>query len=95
MVIVAGRLVIDPTEREAYLEGCKDVVGQARRTTGCLDFSITADLVDPDRVNIFERWVSQDAVEAFRGSGPSGEQLQTIISASVAEYDVVDERILL
>ena len=95
MVIVAGRLVVDPTERDAYLEGCKDVVGHARRTAGCLDFSITADLVDPARVNIFERWESQDAVEAFRGSGPSSEQLQTIVSASVAEYDVADERVLL
>jgi quinol monooxygenase YgiN len=92
MVIVAGHLVVSPADREAYLAGCVDVVVQARQTTGCLDFSIAADLVRPDRINVFERWESQEAVAAFRGSGPTGEQLAAITSASVAEYDVAEER---
>jgi quinol monooxygenase YgiN len=46
------------------------VVEKARGTTGCLDFAITADLIDPGRVNIFERWESQAAVKAFRKSPP-------------------------
>ena len=46
----------------------------------------------PRRINVFERWESQDAVEAFRGSGPSDDQGDAIVSASVAEYDVSDER---
>jgi len=50
------------------------VVEQARGTAGCLDFAIAADLIDPSRVNIFERWESQAAVENFRSSGPSNEQ---------------------
>jgi quinol monooxygenase YgiN len=95
MVIVAGHLVVEPSGRERYLAECVAVVEQARRTHGCLDFAITADLVDPGRVNVFERWESQDAVEAFRGSGPSDEQHTTIESASVAEYDVTDERRLM
>jgi hypothetical protein len=52
------------------------------------------DLLDPGRVNIFERWESRAAVEAFRGSGPSDEQAATIVAASVAEYDVAAERTL-
>lgn len=94
MVIVAGHLVVDPQEREAYLAGCADVVEQARRAPGCLDFSITADLVDPGRIVIFERWESQAAVEEFRGSGTSDEQAAAILAASVAEYDVADVRSL-
>ncbi|MGH3453339.1 MAG: putative quinol monooxygenase [Nocardioidaceae bacterium] len=46
----------------------------------------------PGRVNIFERWESQAAVEAFRGSGPSDEQGAAILSGSVAEYDVAEGR---
>ena len=80
MVIVAGHLVLDPRQRETYLEGCRDVVDQARRAPGCLDFAVTADLLDPSRVDIFERWESQAAVDAFRGSGPSDEQTSTVIS---------------
>lgn len=94
MVIVAGHLEVDPAERERYLAGCVAVVEQARAAEGCLDFSISADLVDPGRVAVYERWASQDAVEAFRGSGPSGEQGAAILAAEVAEYDVAGVRSL-
>jgi heme-degrading monooxygenase HmoA len=92
VVIVAGHLIISPTQRDNYLAGCRDVVEQARRALGCLDFAVTADLLDSSRVNIFERWESQEAVDAFRGDGPSDGQLRAITSATVVEYDVTGER---
>lgn len=95
MIIVAGHIMVDPEQRATYLEDCVTVVEQARQAPGCLDYSITADLVDPGRIAIFERWESQAAVEAFRGSGPSDEQGAAMLSASVAEYDVADVRILI
>jgi quinol monooxygenase YgiN len=94
VVIVAGHLVVDPLEREAYLAGCSSVVEQARRAPGCLDFALGADLLDPGRINVLERWESPAAVEAFRGSGPSDDQSAAIVSASVAEYDVAGVRTL-
>ena len=94
MVIVAGHITVDPEERQSYLAGCMSVVEQARRADGCLDFAITADLLDPGRVNLFERWETQAAIETFRGSGPSDEQGATMLSASVAEYDIADVRSL-
>jgi quinol monooxygenase YgiN len=104
VVIVAGHLVVDPAQRDDYLSGCVGVVRQARRAPGCLDFALSADSVDPGRINIFERWDSQAAVEAFRGwghlppegqgDGPSDEQGAAILSASVCEYDVTEERSL-
>ena len=95
MVIVAGHITVEPQQRESYLAGCVRVVEQARGAAGCLDFAITADLIDPSRINIFERWESQAAVETFRGSGPSDEQGAAMLSASVSEYDVADVRPLL
>jgi len=92
MVIVAGHLIVDPEHRDTYLAGCRAVMEQARRAPGCLDFAVTADLLEADRVVIFERWESQDAVNAFRGSGPSEEQTAAITSASVTEYDITGER---
>ncbi|MFC9363271.1 putative quinol monooxygenase [Rhodococcus sp. NPDC057014] len=94
MVIVAGHITVEPDQREAYLAGCVSVVEQARGAAGCLDFAISADLIDPGRINIFERWGSQAAVDAFRSSGPSDEQGAAMLTASVAEYDVADERAL-
>ncbi|TRW76982.1 antibiotic biosynthesis monooxygenase [Mycolicibacterium sp. 018/SC-01/001] len=92
MVIVAGYLMVEPAERAAYLAGCADVVTAARATRGCMDFAISADLIDPGRVNIYERWENQRAVEMFRGSGPSGEQGAAIIRGSVTEHDVTGTR---
>jgi quinol monooxygenase YgiN len=60
--------------------------------SGCLDYAISADAVDPDRISIFERWESQAVVDAFRGSGPSVEQGAAILSGSVADYDVAAVR---
>ena len=92
MVIVAGFLIVDPSERDSYLEGCRSVVEQARVARGCLDYVITADLADPGRIDIFERWESRAAVENFRGDGPSDDQHGSIVSASVCEYDVTNEK---
>ena len=94
MVIVAGHLMVDPHERASYLADCVSVVEQARRADGCLDFAITADVVDAGRIVIFERWRSQEDVEAFRGRGPSDDQAAAVLSASVAEYDVAGMRSL-
>lgn len=94
MVIVAGHIVVAPQHRQSYLASCAPVVEQARRTAGCLDFAVTADLVDPGRVDIFERWESTAAVEAFRGDGPGAEQATMTLSASVVEYEVARARSL-
>ncbi|MDT3440690.1 MULTISPECIES: putative quinol monooxygenase [unclassified Pseudofrankia] len=94
MIIVAGQILVDPAERDRYLVGCVGVVEHARRTPGCLDFALSADLIDAARINVFERWETLEAVEAFRGSGPSDEQTAATLAAYVAEYDVVDVRSL-
>lgn len=94
MVIVAGHLIVGPQARDDYLAGCAQAVDLARSAAGCLDFAISADLLDPARINIYERWDSQEAVEAFRGSGPGEDQSAAVRSASVSEYDVAGTRSL-
>jgi hypothetical protein len=49
-------------------------------------------LIEPDRIDIFERWESRVALDEFRGSGPGDEQQGSIVSASVCEYDVGNEQ---
>ncbi|MEU4432386.1 antibiotic biosynthesis monooxygenase family protein [Nocardia rhamnosiphila] len=94
MLIVAGHLVVDPPARAAYLDGCIGVIEQARSAPGCLDFALSPDLTDPARINIFERWVDRESVEAFRGSGTGDEQAASIRDASVAEYEIAEIRSL-
>lgn len=88
MLIVAGSIHVDATARDGYVAECVAVVTQAREAPGCLDFAITADSLDPTRVDVYERWESVAAVEAFRGSGPSGDQQAAIAAADVSQYEV-------
>lgn len=91
MIIVAGHLVMDPGDRETYLQSCVEAVRQGRQASGCFDFSATADLLDDARVNVFERWRSRQDLEAFRTEGPSEEQQSMLRGGSVAEYAVDGE----
>jgi quinol monooxygenase YgiN len=91
VIIVAGPIFVEPSEREAYLAGCGEVIAAARAAEGCLDFHLAGDPVEAGRINVFERWASVAAVEAFRGDGPSGEQQAEILDAAVVQYEVASE----
>jgi quinol monooxygenase YgiN len=88
MIIVAGHLVVNAPNREEFLARSRDAVRLARATKGCLDFVVAADLVDDERVNVFERWQNQKALETFRGSGPDDGLGALVRRYEIAEYAV-------
>ncbi len=88
MLVIAGWLKVDPAERDPYAADCVTVVAQARSAPGCLDFVISADPIEPDRINVYERWDSDEQLERFRGSGPSAEQTAQINDAQVRKYRI-------
>lgn len=88
MIIVAGWLKVDAKDRDRYVAECVTVVEQARTATGCLDFTIAADPIAPDRVNVYERWETDADVERFRGSGPDAEQTAQVRDAEVKRYRI-------
>jgi quinol monooxygenase YgiN len=86
MLIIAGNLIVDPADRAAFLASNGDVVEQARRAPGCLDFVQAADPLDPSRINIFERWDNEGHLLAFRGAGEPASDSPPVISADVKRY---------
>lgn len=88
MIIISGELYVDTDVREEYLAACRTVVEQARTAPGCLGFALSADLVDPERINVYERWASDDDVERFRTSGPAFEQAALIRRGEVRKYRI-------
>jgi len=88
VIIVAGRLYVDASGRDAYLQGCHEVIEFARAAPGCLDFHLAADPLEPDRINVYEQWETVADAEAFRGSGPSSEQTVAIRDAAVDQHEV-------
>ncbi|SCL19489.1 putative quinol monooxygenase [Micromonospora inyonensis] len=63
-------------------------VDAARAADGCLDFALTADLLDPGRIIVCERWASDEQLLAFRDCGPGDEQTVAIRDASVHKYRI-------
>jgi quinol monooxygenase YgiN len=90
VIIVAGALFVEPDERDAYLEGCGEVVAAARQASGCLDFALSPDLLEPGRIDVFERWETEEDLHRFRGSGPDAGQMAALLSVRVGEYEVVE-----
>jgi len=88
MIIIAGWIEIDPADRDTYVAGCIPVVVQARTAPGCLDFAIAVDLVEPNRITIYERWETDAELENFRGSGPDAGQTAQIRNADVRRYRI-------
>ncbi|MFF5171566.1 putative quinol monooxygenase [Micromonospora sp. NPDC000089] len=86
MFIIAGSIYVDPAGRDAYLASCVEVVRLAREAPGCVDFAIGADLVEPGRINVYERWEDEERLLAFRKDGPSQEQTAAIRGAEVHRY---------
>lgn len=66
IIIIAGFYLVARTKRDATVTKCKDLVERARAAPGCLDLSISADPVDPARINMFELWRSEKDLRAWR-----------------------------
>lgn len=72
MIIIAGYTRTDVEKRDATVEAFRGMIKRARAYDGCLDFSISADAVDPTRVNLFECWRDQTTLDAWRKVAKGG-----------------------
>ncbi len=88
MIIVSGRVYVRPGAREKFLTLSAEAVAQAQRSSGCRDFVVAADPIEPDRVNVYEEWESEEALIAFRGDGPDDDLSSGIVKADVAKHTV-------
>lgn len=95
MVIVGGTFELDPAMRDAFLASRADMMRESRSEPGCIEYTFSADPLDPGRVVLFERWTDQDALDAHlvirRADTRSSAQVVPI-SSSIVMYDVTGER---
>jgi quinol monooxygenase YgiN len=91
MIIVSGTFEVDPTQRERFLAERRERMRTSRAEAGCFEYTFSADPLDADRVLLFERWASQDALDAHLAA-PSSEFEVAAIRSSITLYDVAGER---
>jgi quinol monooxygenase YgiN len=91
VIIVAGHMRVEPERRDSFVGRLASVVERGRAAAGCLDVAITADPLDPGRINVFEVFESDAALDAFRSTNPDW-QSAAQLTPSLAEYDVATMR---
>ncbi len=89
MIIVAGKLEIADGRRDEFLEASREAMIQARQTPGCVDFTVAADPLEKNRVNIYEAWESEGQLNAFRGKGPGDSMTELIVAADVFQKELL------
>jgi quinol monooxygenase YgiN len=92
MLIIAGHVQVDPERRDEYVAAHAELVRRARSAPGCLDVAITADPVDPGRANNFERWESQETLDAWRKVARAPRTGIEFLDVDVQLYDVSGAR---
>lgn len=66
MIIIAGHELVEAEQRDAFVAAFRDLITRARDFDGCIHVAITADSVDPERVNVIEVWRDADAMNRWR-----------------------------
>ncbi len=81
MIIIAGYTLVEAGKRDAAARAFAGMVERARQQDGCLDFSLSADSVDADRVNLFECWRDEKSLKAWRkvAKGPRVKMKKAVV----------------
>ena len=84
-VIVAG-CTVEPKKRDEVVKNFEDLVLRARSAPGCLDFGITADPVDSNRINNFEFWQSEKDLNSWRAVANPPKEITPMLRMEVQKH---------
>ena len=87
-VIVAGWYLVDPEKRDKVVASFEALLLRARNAPGCIDFAVSADPVDPSRLNMFEFWRSEADLRAWRTVAKAPKGMPRIRRAEVQKHVV-------
>lgn len=87
-IIVAGKLIVKSGTRDEFIKKSLEAILLARKNEACLDFLVSPDPIDMNRVNIFEKWKSHFELNAFRESDPEDDMFSLVESFDVNEYEI-------
>ena len=91
MLIVAGYFRVAPDNRAAFLENRRASVVRSRGERGCHAYTISADLVDPELVHLYERWESKEDLAAHIAANradPRPSDGFDVLESEVLQYEI-------
>ena len=95
MVIVGGTFEVDASQRERFIDSRLEMMRTSREEPGCIEYTFSADPIEANRVVLFERWESQEALDAHIAGVRANPRLTDAVAplaTSITIYDVAGER---
>jgi quinol monooxygenase YgiN len=96
MVIVGGEFEVDPDQRAAFVASRVATMIASRAEPGCLEYTFAPDPAVATRVVLYERWESQEALDAHLAAPRDTAEPDTAVirptSSSIMVYEVASER---
>jgi quinol monooxygenase YgiN len=68
VITTFGTLHLNPSRRDEAIQEYLHLVEESRREPGCRHYTVSADLVDPLTLYIFEEWTDEGTLDAHRKS---------------------------
>jgi quinol monooxygenase YgiN len=63
MLVIAGRIELDPSNRERAIAAAREMMAETLKEPGCRSYVFSAEFDDPGAFRIFEEWDSEDALK--------------------------------
>jgi len=89
-MIVQGVFVVDPEDRDRFIEASIEGMRASRAEEGCVEYVFAADPLEPGRVVLSERWASMELLRQHLdrlASRPAGNRPKPK-SAKIVMYEV-------
>jgi quinol monooxygenase YgiN len=64
MIIIAGSMSFDPSDRDDVLASLAETTGASRRDAGCVEYWWAEDLEEPNTFRFYECWESKELLDA-------------------------------
>jgi quinol monooxygenase YgiN len=91
MLIIAGTFEVDPARREEFLASREAGMRESRAESGCIDYVLSADPLEPGRVYLFERWESKEHLAphlARAGSRTPDPDAVPVLASELLQYEI-------
>jgi quinol monooxygenase YgiN len=89
MIIIAGYELVNAANRNKHVDAFRDLVARAREFDGCVHIAITADSLDPERINTVEIWRDAETLDRWRKQA-KGPRTGKASYSDVKRYDATD-----
>jgi len=64
MIIVIGKVIVEPEDREAFMRSARAVEAATRQESGCIHYAFAQDLTDANLFWLSESWTDIPSLDA-------------------------------